>query len=104
MAQRAVAFFVLFHKMAKDTQDFWKAASLGLLGYDMSRSQSILRVATTASPVSGTEVRDKIIEISLETKRARAALTIQRIWRCRALGLAFNPFMIGVPSPNRIWR
>ena len=54
--QRLVAFFVLFHKMAKDVQDFWPRVSFGVFGYDMSRSQSILRVASTASPVSGTEV------------------------------------------------
>ena len=38
-------------------QDFWPRASFGILGYDMSRSQSIMRVATTASPVAGMEVR-----------------------------------------------
>ena len=48
--------FVLFHAMGKAVQDFWPLVSLGLLGYDMSRSQSIMRVATTASPVAGTEV------------------------------------------------
>ena len=39
--------------MAKSVQDFWSKVSFGLLGYDMSRSQSIMRIATTASPVSG---------------------------------------------------
>ena len=50
--QRLVAFFVMFHAMGKDVADFWPAVSCGLLGYDISRSQSIMRVATTASPVS----------------------------------------------------
>jgi hypothetical protein len=30
--------------------------SLGFLNYDMSRTHSIMRIATTASPVSGAEV------------------------------------------------
>ena len=47
--QRLVGFLVLFHKMARDVQDFWPVVSLGLLGYDMSRSHSIMRIATTAS-------------------------------------------------------
>ena len=38
--------------------------SFGLLGYDMSRSQSIMRIATTASPVSGSDVRRKMLELS----------------------------------------
>ena len=33
-----------------------RAASLGLLAYDCWRSQSRMRIATTASPVSGSEV------------------------------------------------
>jgi hypothetical protein len=31
--------------------------SLGALTYDMSRTHSIMRIATTASPVSGAEVK-----------------------------------------------
>eukprot|EP00966_Prymnesium_polylepis_P296498 6849723-Prymnesium_polylepis.1 len=38
--QRLVSFFVLFHAMGKAVQDFWPRVSFGLLGYDMSRSQS----------------------------------------------------------------
>jgi len=67
--------------MGKDVQDFWPRISFGFLGYDMSRTQSILRVASTASPVSGTQLRDKIIEVTLETQRTRAAFNIQRLWR-----------------------
>jgi len=79
--QRMVAFMVLFHKMAKDVQDFMSVASLGFLTYDMSKTQSMLRIATTASPVSGTEVRDKMIEIKHDTLQNRAAAVIQRKWR-----------------------
>ena len=37
-------------------QDWWPMVSLGLLNYDMSRTHSIMRIATTASPISGAEV------------------------------------------------
>ena len=57
--QRLVAFFVLFHEMGKRVQDFWPRVSLGLLRYDMSRSHSMMRIASTASPVSGMEVRER---------------------------------------------
>jgi hypothetical protein len=79
--QRLVAFFVLFHKMAKDVQDFWPRVSFGIFGYDMSKTQSMLRIASTASPVSGHEVRDKMIAVGLETRRVRAASAVQRNWR-----------------------
>ena len=41
-------------------QDFWTCASLGWLRYDMSRTQSIMRVATTACPTGGSEVREQM--------------------------------------------
>ena len=56
--ERFVGFLVLFHHMAKAVQDWWAAWTLGLFKYDMSRSHSILRIATTASPISGAEVRE----------------------------------------------
>eukprot|EP00316_Scyphosphaera_apsteinii_P022917 CAMPEP_0119334028 /NCGR_PEP_ID=MMETSP1333-20130426/86522_1 /TAXON_ID=418940 /ORGANISM="Scyphosphaera apsteinii, Strain RCC1455" /LENGTH=1168 /DNA_ID=CAMNT_0007344241 /DNA_START=113 /DNA_END=3619 /DNA_ORIENTATION=+ len=70
--ERFVGFLVLFHAMGKKVQDWWPAASLGLLGYDMSRTHSIMRIATTASPVSGSDVRHKILEIASEAKREHA--------------------------------
>lgn len=54
--QRLVGFFVLFHAMGKRVETFWSRVSFGLLAYDMSRTQSMMRVATTASPVSGMDV------------------------------------------------
>ena len=45
---------------------FWHYISFGLLGYDMSRSQSGMRVATTASPVSGSEVRERVADLAEE--------------------------------------
>ena len=76
--QRLIAFFVLFYAMGKRVQDFWPAVSLGLLGYDMSRSQSMLRVATTASPISGSEVRSRILLLRKHETQNWAARTIQR--------------------------
>ena len=46
--------------------------SLGALNYDMSRTHSIMRIATTASPVSGAEViREKY---SFREKYSRSIL------------------------------
>lgn len=55
--QRYVAFCVLFHQLGKRVQDFFPKISFGLLGYRMDRTHSIMRIATTASPVSGADVR-----------------------------------------------
>ena len=65
--QRLVGFFVMFHEMGKNVQDFWPRVTCGYLGYDMSRTQSITRVMTTASPVSGMEVRLRAIELQRQT-------------------------------------
>jgi hypothetical protein len=79
--QRLVSFFVLFHAMGKAVADWWSCASFGTLSYDCSRSQSIMRVATTASPVSGMEVRERMVMIHEQTRREQAAASVQRIWR-----------------------
>ena len=42
--------------MVLSPQDWWPMVSFGYLKYDMSRTHSIMRIATTASPVSGAEV------------------------------------------------
>jgi len=79
--QRLCSFFVLFHAMGKSVADWWPRFSFGMLRYDMSRSQSIMRVATTASPVTGMEVRERMVEIQAMTRRCQAASSIQRIYR-----------------------
>lgn len=71
--------------MGKSVADFWKRSTLGIFRYDMSRTQSILRVATTASPVSAMEVRDRMLAIREEILRIRAAGRIQRTWRAICL-------------------
>ena len=77
--QRAVAMFVMFHELGKRVQDFWPAWTLGYLGYDMSRTHSIMRIATTASPVSGAEVRDRTLELARKTQVKGALATIGRL-------------------------
>ena len=69
--QRAVAFFVIFHEMAAAIADFWSFVSFGYLGYRIDRTQSIMRVATTASPVSGADVRHMLIELRVQGRLAR---------------------------------
>ena len=79
--QRLLGFFVLFHAMGEAVANWWPTATCGLFGYDMSRTQSMMRVATTASPVSGMEVRERIEEVREEMRRERAVRRIQRSWR-----------------------
>ena len=76
--QRFVSHTVLFHAMAQSVQDFWTNWSLGLLGYDMSRTQSIMRIATTASPVSGSDVRERMAALELASNRLWAVNLLQR--------------------------
>lgn len=64
--QRAVAFFVLFHAMAARVATFWKYATFGLFTYTIDRTQSIMRVTSTAAPVSGAEVRERMKAMSLQ--------------------------------------
>ena len=43
-----------------------------MLGYDFWRSQSGLRIATTASPISGSEVRERMVKLADESSHAWA--------------------------------
>ena len=63
--QRFVSMCVVFHQLGKRVASFWPAVSFGFLGYRMDRTHSIMRIATTASPVSGAEVRDRRAFIAL---------------------------------------
>lgn len=51
--ERYIAFLVLFHQMAS------RVASFFPLNFNVARSQSQLRVATTAAPISAAEVQQK---------------------------------------------
>jgi len=75
--QRFVAMCVMFHQMGKKVEAFFSAVSFGLMGYRIDRTNSIVRVATTASPVSGDAVQERMQELNeLRTVR-RAAQFIQ---------------------------
>merc|ERR1712226_1110993 len=66
--QRFVAMTVMFHQMGSRVQNFFARISFGLLGYRMDRTHSIMRIATTASPVSGAEVRDRMCHLAMQTE------------------------------------
>jgi hypothetical protein len=66
--QRFVAMTVIFHQMGKRVQEFFAKISFGLLGYRMDRTHSIMRIATTASPISGSDVRQRTRHLQLLTK------------------------------------
>eukprot|EP00959_Pyramimonas_sp_CCMP1952_P348005 7289400-Pyramimonas_sp.AAC.1 len=67
--------------MGRKVQRFWPRVSFGLLHYDMDRTQSIMRVATTASPVSGMDLRDKMLKLSMERERRRIILLVTKVRR-----------------------
>jgi len=77
--QRFVAMTVLFHQTGTRVQKFWRNVSFGYLGYRTDRTHSIMRIATTASPVSGAEVRDRRHFIALVTAFNYAVSTIRRV-------------------------
>lgn len=62
-------------------QSFFPKISFGLLGYRMDRTHSIMRIATTASPVSGADVREKMDELRLMIQIDRSVRLISRTWK-----------------------
>lgn len=78
--QRFVAMTVLFHQMGHRVRRFWKRISFGLLGYRMDRTHSILRIATTASPVSGADVRERMEELRFMLQIEKSIELITRTW------------------------
>lgn len=56
--QRFVSMTVMFHQIGDRVEKFFSKNTFGLLGYRKDRTHSIMRIATTASPISGAEVRD----------------------------------------------
>jgi hypothetical protein len=78
--QRFVAMTVMFHQMGSRVQGFFPRMSLGLLGYRMDRTHSIMRIATTASPVSGADVRERMEVLRLTKTVNQAVATISRSW------------------------
>jgi hypothetical protein len=66
--QRYVAMTVMFHQMEKWVQELFANISFGLLGYRMDRTHSIMGIATTASPVSGADVLQRMRHMQLLKK------------------------------------
>lgn len=66
--QRFVAMTVMFHQIGKRVQEFFRKISFGILGYRMDRTHSIMRIATTASPISGADVRQRMRHLQLLKK------------------------------------
>jgi len=78
--QRFVAMTVMFHQMGSRVQNFFPNISFGYLGYRMDRTHSIMRIATTASPVSGADVRDRMVELHLRHKIQKAVSLFSRAY------------------------
>lgn len=74
--QRFVAMVVIFHEMGDRVQSFFRSISLGFWGYRMDRTHSIMRIATTASPVSGADVKTKMEHLQRVRKVRKAIDTI----------------------------
>lgn len=81
--QRFVALCVMFHQMGKRVQDFFPKYSFGIFGYKMNRTHSIMRIATTASPVSGDAVREQMEHLRVRAVFLNAARLIRNTWLSR---------------------
>ena len=66
--QRFVAMVVMFHRIGDSVRRFFATISFGLWDYRMDRTHSIMRIATTASPVSGSDVRQQMRRLRLLNK------------------------------------
>mmetsp|Transcript_2825 Transcript_2825/g.6181 ORF Transcript_2825/g.6181 Transcript_2825/m.6181 type:complete len:1521 (-) Transcript_2825:409-4971(-) len=78
--QRFVAMTVMFHEMGKKVENFFSKYTFGILGYRYDRTHSIMRIATTASPVSGADVRDRSRHLKLSTKIKRSLEVVSFAW------------------------
>jgi hypothetical protein len=73
--QRFVAMTILFHQMGTRVERFFENISFGMLGYRTDRTHSIMRIATTASPVSGADVKQQMRRLKLLARVKRAVHT-----------------------------
>lgn len=78
--QRFVAMTVMFHEMGLRVERFFPRLSFGYLGYRMDRTHSIMRIATTASPVSGSDVRERMDSLKLMDTILKAVNVISTAW------------------------
>ena len=78
--QRYVTMTVMFHQMGKRVQSFFPRMSCGLLGYRIDRTHSVMRIATTASPISGAEVRERMHTMQTVKKINHSINVISNAW------------------------
>jgi hypothetical protein len=74
--QRFVAMTILFHQMGTRVERFFEYISFGLWGYHTDRTHSIMRIATTASPVGGADVKQQMRRLLLHSRVKQAVHTI----------------------------
>jgi len=75
--QRFVAMCVFFHHISKCVERFFAKISFGWWAYRIDRTHSIVRIATTASPISGSDVRQRIERLRLLKKVLHSVHTIE---------------------------
>ena len=78
--QRFVAMTVLFHQMGSQVESFFSRNSMGWLGYRTERTHSIMRIATTASPISGADIRERKRAIAFMRKIHHSIRIISNAW------------------------
>lgn len=78
--QRFVSMTVMFHHMGRRVERFFSKISFGFWGYRMDRTHSIMRIATTASPVSGADVRQRMEHWRLLNKVQRSVDVISNAY------------------------
>lgn len=74
--QRFVAMTVLFHQMGWRVESFFRRISFGVWGYRMDRTHSIVRIATTASPISGADIKEQMNRLQVYRSIRHAVLVI----------------------------
>lgn len=78
--QRFVSMTVMFHQMGDRVEKFFSKNTFGLLGYRKDRTHSIMRIATTASPISGADVRDRKRALYLMKRIHHSVHVISNAW------------------------
>ncbi|KAL7566060.1 hypothetical protein ACA910_009847 [Epithemia clementina (nom. ined.)] len=78
--QRFVCMIVMFHQMGHRVERFFEKISFGFLAYRMDRTHSIMRIATTASPVSGADIRHQMYQLRLMKRVKLSIRMISSAW------------------------
>ena len=78
--QRFVCMIVMFHQMGRRVERFFESISCGLWKYRFDRTHSIMRIATTASPVSGADIRHQMYQMRLLRHVQHSVRVISSAW------------------------